>query len=257
MSHDFFCLKVLIVSDSAPECEQIRRAASQCSTPMEIAEVEKPHDVSSARVAFRGNIFDVVLLDSEVPRPALQAMFEGARASQGNPLAIFVGPADPGARSVLTDGLAFDGGLWKPIDQRQATALFESCARARGQSSVLIVDDSSTVRSVIHKVIQASRFRLGVEEAGDGKSAIEMAARRRFDLVFLDCNMPGIDGFAVLEAIKVIDPNCKIVMITGIRDIRIEERARENGAAGFLYKPFFAKDIDAVLNRLFGLTQSL
>jgi FixJ family two-component response regulator len=42
-------------------------------------------------------------------------------------------------------------------------------------------------------------------------------------------------------------------MITGTRDIRIEDRARAGGAADFLYKPFFAKDIDAVLNRAFGL----
>ena len=43
-------------------------------------------------------------------------------------------------------------------------------------------------------------------------------------------------------------------MITGTRDVRIEDRARAEGAKDFLYKPFFAKDIDAVLNRLFGLS---
>ena len=45
----------------------------------------------------------------------------------------------------------------------------------------------------------------------------------------------------------------KVVMMTGTRDVRIEDRARAEGAKDFLYKPFFAKDIDAVLNRLFGL----
>jgi FixJ family two-component response regulator len=48
-------------------------------------------------------------------------------------------------------------------------------------------------------------------------------------------------------------PDMKVVMITGTRDVRIEDRARASGAKDFLYKPFFAKDIDAVLNRLFGL----
>jgi len=45
----------------------------------------------------------------------------------------------------------------------------------------------------------------------------------------------------------------KVVMMTGTRDVRIEDRARAGGAQDFLYKPFFAKDIDAALNRLFGL----
>jgi len=43
--------------------------------------------------------------------------------------------------------------------------------------------------------------------------------------------------------------------MTGTRDHRIEDRARIEGAKDFLFKPFFAKDIDVVLNRLFGLAR--
>ncbi len=50
-------------------------------------------------------------------------------------------------------------------------------------------------------------------------------------------------------------PDMKVVMMTGTRDHRIEDRARAEGAKDFLFKPFFAKDIDAVLNRLFGLAR--
>ena len=65
--------------------------------------------------------------------------------------------------------------------------------------------------------------------------------------------MPGLDGFATLAVLKRAHPDIKVVMMTGTRDVRIEDRARAEGATDFLYKPFFAKDIDAVLNRLFGL----
>jgi CheY-like chemotaxis protein len=118
---------------------------------------------------------------------------------------------------------------------------------------VLIVDDSSTVRAIVHKVLQASRFRLNAEEASEGKAAVERVERQRFDIVFLDCHMPGVDGFATLGQLRRVQPDIKVVMITGTRDMRIEDRARAEGARDFLYKPFFAKDIDAVLNRLFGL----
>jgi FixJ family two-component response regulator len=44
-----------------------------------------------------------------------------------------------------------------------------------------------------------------------------------------------------------------VVMISGTRDMRFEDRAHAEGASDFLFKPFFANDIDAVLSRLFGL----
>ena len=65
--------------------------------------------------------------------------------------------------------------------------------------------------------------------------------------------MPVVDGFAALAEFQRAHPDMKVVMITGTRDVRIEDRARTEGAKDFLYKPFYAKDIDGVLNRLFGL----
>jgi CheY-like chemotaxis protein len=127
------------------------------------------------------------------------------------------------------------------------------CVRARLPNRALIVDDSSTVRSVIRKVMQASRYRLNAEEVGTGAAAIACAGQQRADIVFLDCHMPDMDGFDTLKALMGVQPDVKIVMMTGTRDMRFEDRARAEGARDFLYKPFYPKDIDAVLDRLFGL----
>ena len=156
-------------------------------------------------------------------------------------------------REVLTEGLEVDGTLAKPIDVKEARGLIDSCVRARVPKRVLIVDDSSTVRSVIRKVLQASRFRLEADEAEDGAVAI----RRRKSSATISCSW--IARCRASTALprspnsKRMHPDTKVVMITGTRDMRIEDRARAEGAKDFLYKPFFAKDIDAVLNRLFGL----
>jgi CheY-like chemotaxis protein len=253
MTHDIFALKMLIVSESDSEREAIRHAASQGATPIDIVEVKKTGDAAASRAALAGGAFDVVLLDSRMPKPAREAVVEAARAATGRPLVILVGAAELKSREVLTDGIAVDGVLAKPIETQEALGLIENCVRARFASKVLIVDDSSTVRSVIRKVLQASRYRLEPEEAADGTAAIERARNERFDIVFLDCHMPGIDGFGTLMELKRAHPDAKVVMITGVRNPRIEERARADGASDFLYKPFFANDIDAVLNRLFGL----
>jgi CheY-like chemotaxis protein len=118
------------------------------------------------------------------------------------------------------------------------------------------VDNSSTVRTVIRKVIQASRYRLEAEEAGTSAAAIACAEQQHSNIIFLDCHMPDMDGFATLKALRRAHPHTKIVMMTGTRDMRFEDRACAEGASDFLYKPFYPKDIDAVLNRLFGLTRA-
>jgi CheY-like chemotaxis protein len=252
MNDDFISLRLLIVSEAAAERELVRQAALQASIPIDISQIEVA-DAAAVRNSLASADYDVVFFDSRLSKSARQEVLDIVRAARGRPLAILIGAAALKTREVLTDGLEIDGALAKPIDQQELTDLIKHCVRARVPNRVLIVDDSSTVRSVIRKVLDATRFRLDPEEAADGAAAIERAKKKRFDIVFLDCQMPGIDGFATLEALKLSHPDTKVVMITGTRDVRIEDRARAEGARDFLYKPFFAKDMDAVLNRLFGL----
>jgi CheY-like chemotaxis protein len=255
MSDDLISLKVLIVSEVAAERELIRQAALQASIPIEITE-EPTADPVAACAAVARDEFDVVFSDSRMSKPARLQLLDAIRGNAERPLAILIGPAELKTRDVLTDGLDVDGVLAKPIDGQELRDLMNCCIRARLPKFVLIVDDSSTVRTVIRRVLHASRFKLNSEEAADGATAVQLAKQRRYDMVFLDCHMPGLDGFATLEQLKTVLPDARVVMITGTRDMRIEDRARNDGASDFLYKPFFAKDIDAVLSRLFGLMRS-
>jgi CheY-like chemotaxis protein len=256
MSDDFISLKMLIVSEAAAERELVRRAALQASVLIDVTEIAAAGDANAALEALKRDNYDAIFLDSRMPKASRQEVLDAARESNGRPLTILVGAAEMKTREVLTDGLAVDGVLAKPIEMGELESLLANCVRARLPNRALIVDDSSTVRSVIRKVLQASRFRFEAEEAEAGAAAIELASKQHFDMIFLDCNMPGLDGFATLAEIRRIRPDAKVVMITGTRDIRIEDRAHAEGARDFLYKPFFAKDIDAVLNRLFGLMRS-
>jgi CheY-like chemotaxis protein len=253
MKDELFSLRILAISEAAPERESLRQAALRSSVPVEFVEVERAGDSLAGCEALRDAAFDVVFLDSRMPKPERQTVLDAARAAKGNPLVILVGAADMKTREVIIDGIAIDGALAKPIEAQEVRDLIDNCVRARLVSTALIVDDSSTVRSVIRKVLQASRFRVDATEVPDGETAIERARTQRFDIVFLDCHMPGVDGFAVLDEFKRVQPDTKVVMITGTRDVRIEDRARASGILDFLYKPFYARDIDAVLNRLFGL----
>jgi CheY-like chemotaxis protein len=254
MSEEIHSLKVLVVSEAAPERELLRQVALQASVPVEFSEADRIGDRVAATSRMTHQNYDVVFFDSRLPKIVKQEFLNIIRAAPSHPLAVLVGPAVIKTREVLTEGLQVDSVLAKPIDLAEASELIERCVRARLPKNVLIVDDAATVRAVVRKVMQASRFKLNAEEAEDGASALALAKRKQFDIVFLDYQMPGLDGFATLAQIRLAHPGTQVVMITGTRDHRIEDRARAEGAKDFLFKPFFAKDVDAVLNRLFGLS---
>lgn len=253
MSDDLISLKIAILSEVASERELVRQAAAQGSILIDVTEIDAAGDPKTTGELIASGGYDVVFFDSRIPKPARQLLLTAIRAAPSRPLAVLIGAAEMKTREVLTDGLEVDSALAKPIDVQETSNLIDHCIRARLPKQVLIVDDSSTVRSVIRKVLQASRFTLQAEEAEDGSVAINLVKKQRYDIVFLDCQMPVIDGFAALDEFKRAHPDMQVVMITGTRDVRIEDRARAAGAKDFLYKPFFAKDIDAVLNRLLGL----
>jgi CheY-like chemotaxis protein len=144
--------------------------------------------------------------------------------------------------------------IGKPIEQPQVSAVIGNCVAVWLPKSVLVVDDSDAVRSVIQKVLSGSRFRIAADEADGGAAAVERVRTRPFDVGILDCHMSGQDGFETLAELKKIRPDARILMIAETLDRSLEKRARGAGAGDFLYKPFFAKDIDAAFSRLLGLT---
>ena len=111
-----------------------------------------------------------------------------------------------------------DSVVMKPADADQAQALIERCARLRLPNRVLVVDDSLTMRSIVRKILVASRFRLDLAEAQEGIDALRQIASGKFDLVFLDYNMPGLNGVETLSEIKRQCPDLHVVIMTSTAD---------------------------------------
>jgi len=104
---------------------------------------------------------------------------------------------------------------------------------------VLVVDDSATIRSLVRVHLMG----LGLEfvEAASGEEALLEIERSEFDLVLLDLHMPGIDGLAVLRAIRANEKpevrRVKIVVLTGDKSDAAVAEARHAGADDFVLKP--------------------
>ena len=143
--------------------------------------------------------------------------------------------------------------LNKPFTVEMIYDILRIYCRITVPISALIVDDSAVVRRVISKVLSDSIFNIGVTEAADGMEALSQCATGKVDVVFLDCNMPGLDGLATLEHLREIDPPIKVIMNSSERSEDKRRRALEGGALAFLFKPFYGADIDRELHAAFGL----
>lgn len=105
---------------------------------------------------------------------------------------------------------------------------------------VIVVDDSRAIRSVIARMMREMGF--GVVEAGNGQDAITSleAMPEKPDLVLLDWNMPVMDGFACLQAIRSQPANSgiKVMMITTETEVERMQQALSAGANEYMMKPF-------------------
>ena len=103
----------------------------------------------------------------------------------------------------------------------------------------LIVDDFSTMRRIVRGLLKEIGFN-NAEEAEDGVIALNMLKNAKFDFVVSDINMPNLDGFGLLTAIKKEDSlkHLPVLMVTA--EARKEDivRAAQEGAAGYIVTPF-------------------
>ena len=113
----------------------------------------------------------------------------------------------------------------------------------------LIVDDDPDIRSVLAERLYSRG--LVVATAADGRAGVDALKRSagRYRLVFSDINMPGADGFAVLDAARQANPTTYVVMMTGFASLDTAITAVRSGAQDYLTKPFSLGQIDVIVER--------
>jgi two-component system chemotaxis response regulator CheY len=117
--------------------------------------------------------------------------------------------------------------------------------------TILIVDDDQRIRNLIATTLcDVSGYRL--EEAGDGAEAVESAAAVQPEIVFMDLDMPRLDGIGACRRLRA-DPataDATIVILTADEGAAAEACAHEAGADLFLTKPFSPLDLLRLVDRI-------
>lgn len=205
---------------------------------------------------------DVILVNADDPQ-ALQKWELLSRAN-GTTMSLMV-----------TDDESLAAGDFKirrPIRvQKLITALEDIVAQTRtsfdvdetgptDEMRILVVDDSYPVRKYMeHKLNQLAKFPLSIFFASDGEEAIDLAARGRYDIIFMDVMMEGVDGYRACKSIKA-GGDAYIVMLTSKKSPFDKVRGTMSGCDAYVTKPpgddRLAEEIQKCLARRSGLNGS-
>ena len=110
---------------------------------------------------------------------------------------------------------------------------------------IIIADDESLIRLDLREMLTHLGYDV-IGEAGDGRSAVDLARRLRPDLLIMDIKMPDLDGISAAEELtrERIAP---VVLLTAYSDQGLVERAREAGVVGYVVKPFREAELMPVI----------
>jgi two-component system chemotaxis response regulator CheY len=115
----------------------------------------------------------------------------------------------------------------------------------------LIVDDFSTMRRIVRGLLKEIGYN-NAEEAEDGSVALNMLKNSKFDFVVSDINMPVMNGFELLSAVKADETlkHLPVLMVTA--EARKEDivRAAQDGAAGYIVKPFTKATLEEKVQKI-------
>lgn len=249
-------LSALIVDDSALVRDQLRAAILNIVKDCHIFESE---GALQAAHFLRRSVPDVIFLDLNMPKIGGMAVLERLDeivCARKRPIVVSISSDISDATLAALEARGAYDVLPKPFEPMHlATVLLRVLQMAQARR-VLIVDDSATVRSIVKKIIQKSRFNLWTEEADTGQEALYSANVNHYDLIFLDVHMPGIDGLEAAGELLYAHEGVEVVLMSADGDESVRRAAAHIGVEYFLKKPFRPPEVDAILHALFGMSAS-
>ncbi|MCP9449422.1 MAG: response regulator [Nitrospira sp.] len=270
--------RMLIVDDHAVNRkileQQLSEYGYQCQS------VEKPEEALQClrQAAERGEPFDLAILDMQMPGMDGMQLARCIKTDERLSSTRLVLLTSLGRRgdAKLAQEVGFSAYLTKPIRRSQLldclalvlagsgardssvngsqtgiiTTHVVSEVRAAMRGHILLVEDNPVNQKVAVKMLEKLGCRVDV--AGNGKEAVEAMERIRYALVFMDCQMPEMDGFeatSVIRGREGADRHTPIVAMTANAMAEDREQCLKAGMDDFVSKPVTAQALTAVLNR--------
>ena len=256
-------LSVLVVDDHAPTRDAITGDLAAWDVE---AEAAADHDAALALMDVHGP-FAAVLVDAALVGTgglATAAAIRGASGGAGSCVVLLTTSVDAPAPEVL-HAHGVDRTLRKPVRAAELHECLASLlrrpaaagtpalpARSQFDGYVLVVEDNEVNQQVATAMLR--RMGCEVDVVSNGRECLLALERARYDLVFMDCHMPVMDGFAATAAIRALElrhgrGRQAIVALTADALAGDSDRCLSAGMDDYLSKPFGLSDLRAVLER--------
>ncbi len=115
------------------------------------------------------------------------------------------------------------------------------------QARILVVDDEDLMRIGVQRIL--SRAGYAVTEAASAQQALDTLRQQRFELVITDLQMPGMDGFELLQELKQRGSQLPVLMLTGHGSMETVVQALRHGVNDFLAKPYQPEELLSIVER--------
>lgn len=136
-----------------------------------------------------------------------------------------------------------------PVRAFKIIAVYPTYPNVKSRARILVVDDEQLLRRMVRSVLAPKGY--ATEMAHDAEDALAKQSKSPFEIVITDIRMPGMaDGFNLLKIIKSQWPDTAVIVMTGYGDVRTPDRARELGADEYITKPFNAREIEVIVERV-------
>jgi two-component system response regulator HydG len=114
-------------------------------------------------------------------------------------------------------------------------------------ANILVTDDKESIRNILRVFLEMNNHQVALAESGE--KAIKLIEDNIFDVAIIDLKMEGMDGMALLKAIREISPETEIVMITAYGTIPTAVQAMRSGAYDFITKPLNLDELKLIIER--------
>jgi DNA-binding NtrC family response regulator len=118
---------------------------------------------------------------------------------------------------------------------------------AREKHSILIVEDEAKLRRVLELQLTEEGFL--THGAPDAESGLNLLGKDRFDLIVTDFKLPGMSGLEFLQAVKRVDANIPVIIMTAFGTVESAVEAMKAGASDFVLKPFALAELVLVIRK--------
>jgi two-component system invasion response regulator UvrY len=115
---------------------------------------------------------------------------------------------------------------------------------------ILIADDHPIVRMGLRQILEETMGSIDVDEAENGQSALDKAAKQHYDIMLLDIAMPGLNGLDALKLLKTQCPKLPVLMLSMYPEDLYAVRALRAGAAGYLTKSSAPDELFSAIEKI-------